>query len=821
VIQDGGRLGGSGSSLTKTGSGTLTLTGTNTYTGATAIDGGTLQLGNGGTTGSIVGNVVDNGVLAINRSNAITLGGVISGTGALVQQGPGTTILTADNTYTGGTTIDGGTLQLGNGGTTGSIAGNVVDNGVLAIDRSNAIALAGVISGTGVVNLNGTGSATLSGANTYTGGTNVNAGTLVIGNNNALGTGQLSLAAGTELSFLNTGNFTIANSIAISGDPAFTPSAGTIQTLAGVISDGTSPGTLDMNGAGTLVLTAANTYSGPTNVNNGTLRVDGSIASSSLTGVNDGGTLVGTGTVGNTRINSGGIFAPGTPGVPGTAMTVSGNLTFQNGATYLVQLDPSTTTLANITGNATLAGNVLAAFASGNYVIRQYTILRAAALSGTFNALATTNLPNFTETLSYTNTDVLLNLQASLGKSGGEIGGLNGNQQNVANSINSFFNSGGALTPNFLTIFGLSGGNLATALSELSGEAAADAQQGAFQLMTQFLGLMVDPSVDGRSGIGGAGPGGSANAFAPERQVALPPDIALAYTSMLKAPAKPAFDARWNAWGSAYGGANRTDGDPAVIGSNDLTARIYGIAGGMDYHFTPDVLAGFALAGGGTNWSLAQGLGGGRSQAFQGGVYGMARTGSAYVAAAFAYANHWMSTDRYAFAGDHLIASFNGYSYGGRLEAGYRVAMPIIALTPYAAVQAQDFHTPSYSETDVTGGGFALAYASRSATDTRSELGARFDRLVMVGSNMPMTLRARAAWAHDWVSDPSLMATFQALPGASFIVNGASPAKDSALASVGSELHVTPALSLSAKFDGEFANGSQTYSGTGTLSYTW
>ena len=163
---------------------------------------------------------------------------------------------------------------------------------------------------------------------------------------------------------------------------------------------------------------------------------------------------------------------------------------------------------------------------------------------------------------------------------------------------------------------------------------------------------------------------------------------------------------------------------------------------------------GFALAGGGTNWSLAQGLGGGRSDAFQAGVYGATRSGPAYVAAAFAYTNHWMSTDRFAFAGDHLTASFKAQSFGARVEGGYRFATMFGGLTPYAAVQAQNFRTPSYSETDVNGGGFALAYHGRTGTDTRSELGARFDRLLAINPNAVLTLRARLAWAHDWVSDP-------------------------------------------------------------------
>jgi fibronectin-binding autotransporter adhesin len=105
-------IGGAGA-LTKADIGTLVLTGTNTYSGGTTITSGTLQLGAGGTTGSIVGNVADNGTLAFDRNDIVTFGGAISGGGAVTQIGFGTTILTADNPYTGGTTINAGTLAVG------------------------------------------------------------------------------------------------------------------------------------------------------------------------------------------------------------------------------------------------------------------------------------------------------------------------------------------------------------------------------------------------------------------------------------------------------------------------------------------------------------------------------------------------------------------------------------------------------------------------------------------------------------------------------------------------------------------------------------
>ena len=212
--------------------------------------------------------------------------------------------------------------------------------------------------------------------------------------------------------------------------------------------------------------------------------------------------------MGATRINSGGTFAPGNS--PGT-MTVAGNLAFQSGALYLVQVNPSTASSANVAagGSAALAGTVSAAFASGSYVARTYTILSAAGgLGGTrFGSFGTSNLPvGFIASLDYTNTDVILNLVANLGGGSNGIGtgGLSANQSNVANALNKFFNNGGALPPGFVSVFGLTGANLANALSTLSGEPATGGQQAGFQMGNQFLGLMLDPFVDGRSGAGGA-----------------------------------------------------------------------------------------------------------------------------------------------------------------------------------------------------------------------------------------------------------------------------------------------------------------------------
>lgn len=119
-------------------SGKLILTGANTYSGTTTIHGGVLQVGNGGTTGSLgAGDILNHGELSINRSNNMVIGQAMAGSGDFSQIGSGTTVLTADNTYTGTTTVSSGTLNVGNGGTTGTLGtGAVTNNANLIIDRS-------------------------------------------------------------------------------------------------------------------------------------------------------------------------------------------------------------------------------------------------------------------------------------------------------------------------------------------------------------------------------------------------------------------------------------------------------------------------------------------------------------------------------------------------------------------------------------------------------------------------------------------------------------------------------------------------------------
>ncbi|MEI6202927.1 MAG: UbiA family prenyltransferase [Enhydrobacter sp.] len=141
-----------------------------------------------------------------------------------------------------------------------------------------------------------------------------------------------------------------------------------------------------------------------------------------------------------------------------------------------------------------------------------------------------------------------------------------------------------------------------------------------------------------------------------------------------------------------------------------------------------------------------------------------------------------------------------------------------IQLAIGAAVLFKLFHTPSYSETDITGLGFGLSFGASDSTYTRTEIGARFDTTTELDGK-PLVMRGRLGWAHDFVNTPGINASFSALPGSSFTVTGTTPPPDSALVSVSAEYTFKPRLTLGTKFDGEFSGQAQSYAGMLTLRY--
>jgi fibronectin-binding autotransporter adhesin len=274
--------------INKTGLGTLVLTGANNYTSGTTISAGTLQIGNGGSTGSVPGNIVDNAALVFNLGTAAPaatriFSGIVSGSGSLTQEGAGTIVLTGSNTYTGGTIINAGsTLQIGNG-TTGSIlspsvtnpTATITDNGTLAFNVNTNPTYTG-ISGNGSVAILG-GTVTLGGMNTYLGGTTLSGGTLNVSDDTNLGneSGSFTISGGT---FIPSASFTMSRPIVLAGTPSgsgtfnppSTPAPGITLTLSGPIS---GAGRLTTFSGTTVLTNATNSYTGGTFVQNSTLQI--------------------------------------------------------------------------------------------------------------------------------------------------------------------------------------------------------------------------------------------------------------------------------------------------------------------------------------------------------------------------------------------------------------------------------------------------------------------------------------------------------------------------------------------------------------------
>ncbi|WP_249164326.1 autotransporter domain-containing protein [Bradyrhizobium jicamae] len=789
--------------------GTQTLSGANTYTNATQVDAGaTLALkGNG--------SITNSGYVGFSPGGPGQVG-----TFDISQTTTGASINALfDAAGVGVVALGSKTLTI----TTGSLfAGVIQDGGIAGGTGGNLVIASGAVQ-------------QLAGTNSYTGSTTIAAGgeldlvTQGAGQNGSIATSSGVTNNGIfDITGLTTGSTAIKSLAGAStgtvniGNKTLTITAAN-GNFAGVIGDGGLGGSLVIAG-GTQILSGVNTYTGATTVN-GTLVVDGSTASSSMTNVTTNALLSGSGTVGNTSI-IGGTLAPGSVGgsVFGP-LNVQGNLSFTAASTYLVQVSPATSGLTNVSGTANLGGaTVNAVFQPGAYVNKQYTILYAAGgLGGTaFNPAVVSNMTNLQTSLLYDANNAYLNVKLSFNPpTPATPSGLNINQQNVANTLVNFFNSTGSVPVAFAALN-------AAGLTIASGELGTGVIQSSINADGQFLNLLLDPTVAGR-GAGFAAPG-TVSGFADDSSTSVYADRRPAtaserdaYAMATKAPMLAAQPVnRWSVWAASYGGSAKVDGNP-IVGSQDTTSQVWGVAAGADYKVSPDTLLGFALGGGGSNYSLANGLGNGSADLFQAGVFGRHNVGPAYLSAALAYGWHDVTTNRnVALAGfDQLQGRFQAESFSARFEGGYRFATPLVGLAPYWAVQVVSFRLPSYAETAVIGTPlFALNYAGQTTTATRTELGLRTDKSYALQDAM-LTLRGRAAWAHDYNNDSSVTAIFQSLPGASFVVNGASPKPDSALVSAGAEIRWLNGFSLAATFEGEFSSTLSSYAGKGVARYSW
>ena len=367
-----------GSDVTVTTGGSITLSGDSSF----------------GSSGIVALNTAGSGALTITTNGNVTGASVYgkygngNGYGIYAVNGGGTTLSV---TTARGTTVSAGGVGIfaqnaGSGALTVIANGNVsggIGDGILAQSAGRAITvtvgLAAAVSSTGAAAIE-----TRGGAATVT-----VAGTLNGGTGGAVKFGQ----TGTFANRLDLVTGAVINGAVLGGPGTDTlglsgPESGSFNvTQLSSFEAGAKTET------GTWTLTGTNAGITAFSVGGGTLAVNGSLSNAAFTV--SGGTLAGTGTVGNTLI-SGGSFAPGS-GTPGSSMAVNGTLAFSAASTYAVNLNPVTSSFANVSGMATLGGAaVTASFANGSYISKRYTILTAGGISGSFGTVTNMNLrPTF------------------------------------------------------------------------------------------------------------------------------------------------------------------------------------------------------------------------------------------------------------------------------------------------------------------------------------------------------------------------------------------------------------------------------------------
>ncbi len=424
-----GPLTGSGA-LAKINANVLALTSpASNYTGNISVTGGTLQLGDGtANIGALASNISTASgtvvLLNIPSSDTVPYGNTVSGSGSVVVNGPGTLEVTGtNNSFSGGATLSGAVLQLGDGGSNnGSLPGPVTNNGSMVFENPQPQTFSGSIGGSGSVSVSSFNAAplTLSGNNSFSGGVTLSSGAyLNINSNTALGTGTLTINGGVidsttagvalgnvpqawngDFTFGGSNNLNLGTGAVLLGSNRTITLNGGVLTVNGPISDGGAGYSLSItspSGTGVLALGGTSNYSGGTNVNSGALVVNGALTGSGGVMVQSGGTLAGTGSAlgGGVTLNTGATLSPGPSPFPGSIGTLTASsLSVGSGATIAYDLATATGGTGNdtvaVTGNLSLpAGSVTLAVnptggslsQNGSYTLFTYGSLTNASSS--------------------------------------------------------------------------------------------------------------------------------------------------------------------------------------------------------------------------------------------------------------------------------------------------------------------------------------------------------------------------------------------------------------------------------------------------------
>jgi uncharacterized protein with beta-barrel porin domain len=753
------------------------------------------------------------GTAAISSSNTIVFrGSSTAGSARITNSG---NLFFDDSSTAGGATIT-------NSGTGSLLVRNSSSAGSATINNSNVTQFFGsstadsaTISNSGILNfwdVTTAGTATIA-----------NSGGMAFVGSSAAGSSAITNASGGNLffrDFSTAGTATIINGGELFFENFSTAGAATIVSSRGIAFNGSSSaGNANITngaqammgfngsasaGSSTIINAGGLLFEGSSSTGNATITSTGYInmATTDTTGAAtvtmQAGTfadLSGYGAVGNTTIEAGATFTP----VNGT-LIVNGNLTLARGSAYGAVAGA----LASITGTAMLGGATLG-FSSPTWQSRTYTVLTAAG--GVVGAFSLDGFYGGFATVLYGANDVTLTIGPY--RTGTALQGWGtSNTRSVAAAIDRYLDTlGGNAPPGqaaFLSAYYRFA--LGERLNKMAGEPATGAQSTAFSTASTFLGIMLDPMAGARGATASA-PGSSL--------------IEMVDTGMTPA-ARVA--AGWSVWTKAFGQTGRSASD-AGTGAVATNTTVFGVAAGADRLVSPDTLVGFALAGGGTAFSLGS-RGSGTGEYMQLGLYGSTRLGEAYLSAALAYG--WNRFDIRRQAGiiglqETYTSAPVAHTFGGRIEAGRRFGSRAFALTPYAAAEAIGYASGAYRDSWVVPatGFFALAYGARTTGTVRTELGLRIDGMRAVAATADLLTFGRIAYAFQANTARAADASFQQLANSGFTVFGARASTHTMLATLGTEIRLAAGTRATASLDGELGDRHRSIRANVGLSHSW
>jgi len=423
--------------------------------------------------------------------------------------------------------------------------------------------------------------------------------------------------------------------------------------------------------------------------------------------------------------------------------------------------------------------------------------------------------------------------------------GLTGNQASVGDAVNRI--QGAQTSPGFAPIatalfFQPTVGSLAHAYDLLSGSSTAATQQAGFGASDAFFastGRQLAFWMAGDSGTAGTSATGDNVSTSIVAYAALGGPVGDVVNSKSAVIAVPELR-HWRFWATGSGGSANVNGSPA-IGTADARMHGGGFDAGVDFEMSRNLLAGIAVGSGLYEFNAPARLTSGSVEAGHISAYGAVRHGNLYATAILGVSAYYNNTRRHAAVpgvllglpggnvevpglSDTLKGDFLSYAVSGQFETGYRVNAGWLQLTPFAGLQFSALRSDSYVESGSNAGNAApigLAFSSRTNRSLPTFLGLEMRSDFDLGSERQLSVRARAAWKHEFLLDRSIEAAFQAAPGFTFVARGAAPASDALRTSLDFKLTLDDNVAVYSSFEGEFSGTGESYSGSAGLRINW